>query len=277
MRTKQEETTMADDLTRAHAHISDAEWRTRCDLAALYRLVALYGWDDLIFTHISARVAAADSLVRQPDGSWGPAAADHFLINPYGTFFDEMTASDLVKIDIDGRTVGDSTAMINPAGFTIHSAIHSSLAGAHFVIHLHTDAMTGVSAQKEGLLPLTQNALLLRPQIGYHDYEGVALDLEERARIVADIGQKKVLMLRNHGALTWGGTAAEAFTVIYFLEQACRQQIAALSAGRGNLIEVGQEVQYKVAPLSLGVGFVGQLTWPGLIRKLKRENPGYDS
>ncbi|ESQ89280.1 hypothetical protein ABAC460_13380 [Asticcacaulis sp. AC460] len=265
-----------DDQVRTHAHISDAEWQKRCDLAALYRLVALFGWDDLIFTHISARVPAKDSLVKQPDGSYAPAEVDHFLINPYGTFFDEMTASDLVKIDIDGNAIGDNKAMINPAGFTIHSAIHSALGDAHFVLHLHTDAMTGVSAQKEGLLPLSQNSLLLRPQIAYHDYEGVALDLEERARIVSDIGSKRVLILRNHGTLTWGSTAAEAFTIMYFLEQACRQQIAALSAGRDNLIEVGQDIQDKVAPLAMGVGFVGMLTWPGLIRKLKRENPGYD-
>ncbi|MBW8881265.1 MAG: class II aldolase/adducin family protein, partial [Asticcacaulis sp.] len=219
-----------DDRAVIRKHISDAEWQIRCDLAALYRLVALYGWDDLIFTHISARVPAAQSLVRQGDGAYAPATSDHFLINPYGIFFEEMTASDLVKIDIDGNAVGDSRAMINPAGFTIHSAIHGALNDAHYVLHLHTDAMTGVSAQKDGLLPLTQNALLLRPQLGYHDYEGVALDLDERTRIIADIGTKKALMLRNHGTLTWGTTAAEAFTVMYFLEQACRQQIAALSA-----------------------------------------------
>lgn len=265
-----------DDLNRPHTHVSDAEWRVRCDLAALYRLVALFGWDDLIFTHISARVPANASMVKQLDGRYQAAEADHFLINPYGMFFDEMTASDLVKIDCDGNAIGDNRAMINPAGFTIHSAIHSAIPEAHFVLHLHTDAMTGVSAQREGLLPLTQNALLLRPQIGYHDYEGVALDLEERGRIIADIGSKKVLMLRNHGTLTWGATAAEAFTIMYFLEQACRQQIAALSAGRQNVLEVGQVVQDKVAPLAMGVGFVGQLTWPGLIRKLNRENPGFD-
>ncbi|HVZ30549.1 MAG TPA: class II aldolase/adducin family protein [Asticcacaulis sp.] len=259
------------------AHISDAEWQIRCDLAALYRAVALYGWDDLIFTHISARVPAQASLVRQADGAYAPADTDHFLINPYGLFFAEMTASSLVKIDIDGNIVGNAQAMINPAGFTIHSAIHGALRDAHFVLHLHTDAMTGVSAQREGLLPLTQNALLLRPQLAYHDYEGVALDLEERARIVADIGAKRFLMLRNHGTLTWGMTAAEAFTSMYFLEQACRQQIAALSAGRDGVLEVGQAVQDKVAPLAAGIGFVGALVWPGLMRRLAREAPGYDS
>ena len=266
-----------DDPGAVRAHISDAEWTLRRDLAALYRLVALHGWDDLIFTHISARVPAKDSWVRQADGGYAPGDADHFLINPYGMFFHEMTASDLVKIDIDGRAVGDSQAMVNPAGFTIHSAIHAAVPQAHFVIHLHTDAMTGVSAQAEGLLPLTQNALLIRPQLAYHDYEGVALDLEERGRIVRDLGDKRFLMLRNHGTLAWGGTAAEAFAAIYFLEQACRQQIAALSAGRAGVLEVGQEVQDKVAPLSLGVAYVGVLVWPGLMRRLAREMPGYDS
>jgi len=266
-----------DDGAALRAHISDAEWQARRDLAALYRLVALYGWDDLIFTHISARVPAGESWVRQVDGAYGPADTDHFLINPYGLFFTEMTASALVKIDSDGRMVGDNQAMVNPAGFTIHSAIHGAVPQAHYVIHLHTDAMTGVSAQKAGLLPLTQNALLIRPQLAYHDYEGVALDLEERGRIVRDLDGKRFLMLRNHGTLAWGSTAAEAFTAIYFLEQACRQQIAALSAGRDGVLEVGQEVQDKVAPLSQGVAYVGALTWPGLLRRLAREAPGYDS
>ena len=266
-----------DDAGLLRAHISDAEWQARCDLAALYRLVALHGWDDLIFTHISARVAAKDSWVRQVDGTYGPAEIDHFLINPYGLFFHEITASNLVKIDGNGTAVGDNQAMVNPAGFTIHSAVHGAVPQAHFVIHLHTDAMTGVSAQKEGLLPLTQNALLLRPQLAYHDYEGVALDLEERGRIVDDLGGKRFLMLRNHGTLAWGGTAAEAFAAIYFLEQACRQQIAALSAGRAGVLEVGQAVQDKVAPLAQGVAFVGQLIWPGLMRRLAREAPEYDA
>ena len=266
-----------DDQVPVRAHISDAEWKIRCDLAALYRAVALYGWDDLIFTHISARVPAKDSLVKQADGSYAPADTDHFLINPYSVFFPEMTASALVKIDINGNSVGPSSAMVNPAGFTIHSAIHGAITDAHFVIHLHTDAMTGVSAQKEGLLPLTQNALLIRPQLAYHDYEGVALELAERERLIADIGTKRFLMLRNHGSLAWGMTAAEAFTEIYFLEQACRQQIAALSAGRDGVVEVSQDVQDKVAPLSGGVGFVGVLVWPGLLRRLGREMPGWDN
>jgi len=256
---------------------SEVEWRIRRDLAALYRAVALYGWDDLIFTHISARVPSTDSLVPSGDGSFKTSDTDHFLINPYGSFFEEITASSLVKIDIEGRVVGDASQMVNPAGFTIHSAIHSALPDAHFVMHLHTPAMTGVSAQKAGLLPLTQNALLLRPQLAYHDYEGVALDLAERERIIGDIGQRKALMLRNHGTLTWGNSAGEAFTIMYFLEQACRQQIAALTAGQGGITQVSQSIQDHCAPLSAGVGYVGALVWPGVLRKVAREAPGYDT
>jgi ribulose-5-phosphate 4-epimerase/fuculose-1-phosphate aldolase len=269
---------MALDQQEARAaHISDAEWQIRCDLAALYRLVALYGWDDLIFTHISARVPAKASLIKQADGTYAASTVDHFLINPYGLFFEEMTASSLIKIDLNGNMIEAAAGFVNPAGFTIHSAIHAAVKDAHFVMHLHTDAMTGVSAQAEGLLPLTQNALLLRPQLAYHTYEGVALDLAERERIVADLGDKRILMLRNHGTLTFGAVAGTAFVSMYFLEQACRQQIAALSAGRSGVLEVGQAVQDIVAPLSGGVGMVSGLVWPGLIRRLKRENPGWDN
>ncbi|UDF02201.1 class II aldolase/adducin family protein [Asticcacaulis sp. AND118] len=267
---------MPADTAPADPLISPAEWAIRKDLAALYRLVALFGWDDTIFTHISARVPAKDSRVTGPDG---PVASqvDHFLINPYGMFFEEMTASALIKVDLDGNMVGRSEGFVNPAGFTIHSALHAACPDAHVVIHLHTDAMTGVSAQKEGLLPLTQNALLLGPHITYHGYEGVALDPDERQRIVADLGQKKIMLLRNHGALAYGASAAEAFTLIYFLEQACRQQIAALSAGRDGVLEASQDAQDKVAPLGAGVGFVSGLLWPGLMRRLERNYPGWDA
>ena len=255
--------------------ISDFERKARIDLAALYRMVAMMGWDDLIFTHISARIPAQHSLVKQADGQYGVSKTDHFLINPYGLFFEEMTASSLVKIDIDGKIVSDAPAMVNPAGFTIHSAIHSALHQANYVIHLHTPAMIGVAAQKEGLLPLSQNALLLLPEVAYHDYEGVALDLDERARLINDIGQKHVLILRNHGSLTWGQTAGEAFTSIYFLELACQQQIAALSAGRDGVLLAPQDSIDKTAPLAKGLGMVGGLIWPGLLRRLDRTFPGY--
>ena len=239
-----------------------AEWQARIDLAALYRLIALHGWDDLIFTHISARVP-------------GPQA--HFLINPYGWHFEEITASSLVKIDLDGRKVDDSTHPINPAGFTIHSAIHAARADAHFVIHVHTDAGVAVSAQTGGLLPITQHALTVLPNLAYHDYEGLALNLDERTRIVADLGDKSVMLLRNHGTLALGSTAGEAFLQLFMLERACQQQVMALSAGREGLREATPAAQQEVKSQIAMMGpMASRLAWPGLLRKLNRESPGYD-
>ncbi len=239
-----------------------AEWQARIDLAALYRLIALHGWDDLIFTHISARVP-------------GPQA--HFLINPYGWHFEEITASSLVKIDLDGRKVDDSTHPINPAGFTIHSAIHAARADAHFVIHVHTDAGVAVSAQTGGLLPITQHALTVLPNLAYHDYEGIALNLDERTRIVADLGDKSVMLLRNHGTLALGSTAGEAFLQLFMLERACQQQVMALSAGREGLREATPAAQQEVKSQIAMMGpMASRLAWPGLLRKLNRESPGYD-
>src|SRR5580693_9100480 len=186
--------------------VSAEEWRVRVDLAALYRLVALFGWDDMIYTHISARLPGPDH---------------HFLINPYGQFFDEITASSLVKIDLQGEILQETPYFINPAGFTIHSAIHAARDDAHFVIHLHTDQGVAVSAQAEGLLPLTQHALVTLPRLAYHDYEGIALDLDERERLVADLGDKSVMLLRNYGTLALGRTAAAARNAMFFLERAC--------------------------------------------------------
>src|SRR5712692_356464 len=176
--------------------VSEQEWRARVDLAAAYRLVALYGWDDLIFTHISARVPGADH---------------HFLLNPYGMMFDEVTASSLVKVDLDGKKVLDSPYFINPAGFTIHSAVHAAREDALCVMHLHTDYGIAVSAQKKGLLPISQQSMFALASLAYHDYEGVALDEEEKPRLVADLGNKVFMILRNHGLLTVGKTRAEAF------------------------------------------------------------------
>ncbi|MFN3353255.1 MAG: class II aldolase/adducin family protein, partial [Brevundimonas sp.] len=208
---------MADGaVVSLQSRVSEAEWKTRVELAALYRLVAMHGWDDMIFTHISARV---------------PGPETHFLINPYGYFFEEITASSLVKVDLDGNIVQETTNFINPAGFTIHSAVHAARDDAHFVIHLHTDAGVGVAAQKHGLLPISQNACLLQHQVAYHGYEGLALNHDERERLVADLGDKPLMLLRNHGTLAVGRTAAEAWIGIYFLEKACKQQVAALSAG----------------------------------------------
>src|SRR6202000_2987110 len=177
--------------------VSAEEWKLRLDLAATCRLVAMYGWDDMIFTHISARV---------------PGPEHHFLINPYGLLFEEITASSLVKIDMDGRKVVESPYPVNPAGFTIHSALHMNRDDAHCVIHLHTDDGVAVSAQEEGLLPLDQHAMMICGDIAYHDYEGIALDLDERDRLVADIGaDKHAMILRNHGTLALGKSCADAF------------------------------------------------------------------
>ncbi|OYX93741.1 MAG: hypothetical protein B7Y78_07900, partial [Caulobacter sp. 35-67-4] len=212
--------------TSLRGKVSDAEWQARVDLAALYRLVAVHGWDDMIFTHISARI---------------PGPEHHFLINPYGRFFGEMTASDLVKVDLDGNVIDKTPYFINPAGFTIHSAVHAAREDAHFVMHLHTDQGVAVSTHREGLMPLAQQALIVLPQLAYHDYEGIALNLDERERLVADLGDKKLMMLRNHGTLSVGSTAAECWMGMFFLERACKQQVMALSAGRDNVMMAPEE------------------------------------
>jgi len=241
--------------------VSEAEWKARVDLAALYRLVAVHGWDDMIFTHISARI---------------PGPEHHFLINPYGMFFGEMTASYLVKVDLDGNVIDKTPYFINPAGFTIHSAVHAAREDAHFVMHLHTDQGVAVSANKEGLLPLSQHALIVLPQLAYHDYEGIALNLDERERLVADLGEKKLMMLRNHGTLSVGTTAAECWLGMFFLERACAQQVMALSAGRGNVLEAPEAAQAEVrSQTGMGMGMIAGLAWPGCLRKLDRESPGY--
>jgi ribulose-5-phosphate 4-epimerase/fuculose-1-phosphate aldolase len=257
---------MADDATIAgavKAQVSEAEWKARVDLAALYRLAAIHGWDDMIFTHISARI---------------PGAHDEFLINPYGLFFEEITASSLIKVGLDGRILQETTGFINPAGFTIHSAIHAAREDAGFVIHLHSDASVAVSAQAEGLLPLTQHALLVRPHLAYHDYEGVALNPDERTRIVSDLGAKSVMLLRNHGALSLGPTAGAAWVAMFFLERACVQQVMALSAGRAGVLLARPEAQEEVrAQTAAGLSLGGALSWPGALRQVQRRSPGYDA
>lgn len=240
--------------------VSAEEWKIRVDLAALYRLVALEKWDDLIFTHISARIPGPDH---------------HFLINPYGMLFEEITASSLVKIDLEGRILQETPHFVNPAGFTIHSAIHAARDDARFVMHLHTDCGIAVAAQKEGLLPLSQHALIVRPWLAYHDYEGVALNLDERERLVADIGDKKLMLLRNHGTLALGPTAGECWVRMFYLERACRQQVMALSAGRENVLIASEASQEEVRrQVDGGVGEL--LAWPGCLRRLDRLAPGYD-
>ncbi len=243
--------------------VSEAEWKARVDLAALYRLVAMHGWDDMIFTHISARI---------------PGPEHHFLINPYGMFFDEITASSLVKIDLDGKVLQETPYFINPAGFTIHSAVHAAREDAMFVMHLHTDQGVAVSAQKEGLLPLSQHALIVLPQIAYHDYEGIALNLDERERLVADIGDKTLMLLRNHGTLAVGDTAAACWLGMFYLERACLQQTMALSGGRENVLFAPEAAQAEVkGQMGRGMGPIGNLAWPGCLRQLDRNLPGYDA
>ena len=242
--------------------VSEAEWKTRVELAALYRLVALQGWDDMIFTHISARV---------------PGPQTHFLINPYGYYFEEITASSLVKVDLDGNVVQETDSFINPAGFTIHSAVHAARDDAHFVIHLHTVAGVGVAAQKHGLLPLSQNACLLQNDVAYHGYEGLALNHDERERLVTDLGHKNMMLLRNHGTLTVGETAAAAWVRMFFLERACAQQVAALSAGLENVLHAPDAAQEETKYQGQGVGMISALAWSGALRQLDRRSPGYDA
>lgn len=249
------------EIPSLEGKVSQEEWKIRVDLAAAYRLVAHYGWDDLIFTHLSARI---------------PGPEHHFLLNPYNLMFEEVTASSLVKVDVHGNAVDPSPFITNPAGFTIHSAIHMAREDAHAVIHLHTPHGQAVSAHGEGLLPLTQTAMLIRDEVAYHDYEGVAVDLDERERIVADLGSKGAMLLRNHGTLAVGETVGEAFLRIYFLERACLAQILALSAGDNvnNPPQGAPEVAAKQGRIGLKLA-AGALAWPALLRKAYRLDPSF--
>lgn len=254
-------TTTNSAITSLQAKVSAEEWQARVDLAALYRLVAIQGWDDLIYTHISARI---------------PGPERHFLINPYGLLFEEVTASNLVKIDLHGNILQETPYTVNPAGFTIHSAIHEARGDAEFVMHLHTDHGVAVSAQAEGVLPLTQHALNVLPKLAYHDYEGVALNLEERTRLAAHIGDKSLMMLRNHGTLAVGRTAAECWYDMYFLERACTFQVLALSSGRARVLLAPEAAQDEVRKLvARSSGDAGRTAWQASLRKLDREWPGY--
>ncbi|MEO0466359.1 MAG: class II aldolase/adducin family protein [Pseudomonadota bacterium] len=245
------------------SRVSEEEWAARVDLAAMYRLTAINGWDDMIFTHISHRVPGPDH---------------HFLINPYGFLFEEMTASSLVKVDLDGNIVDETPYFINPAGFTIHSAVHAARDDAHVVMHLHTDDGVAVSCQKEGLLPLSQTAMIVCHDLATHAYEGIALDHGERERLVADMGGHNNLLLPNHGTLTVGGTAAECYLRMFFFERACSMQVRALSAGRENVLEGTPDVQKTVKDQSNPEGtkvLANMLAWPALLRKLDRDCPDY--
>jgi ribulose-5-phosphate 4-epimerase/fuculose-1-phosphate aldolase len=254
---------MNEPAPQLDASVSTEEWRVRVDLAACYRLVAMFGWDDLIFTHISARL---------------PGPEHHFLINPYGMTFDEITASSLVKVDLHGNKVAASPHAINPAGFTIHSAVHAARDDAQCVLHVHSVNGVAVSAQDAGLLPLSQHSIFVLSSLAYHDYEGVALEDDEKPRLVRDLGDKRFLMLRNHGLLTVGRSVAEAFVAMYFFEAACMMQVRAQSGG-GTLRLIGREIvdgaQAQWERVTHGAG--GGLAWPALLRRLDRRNPGYAS
>lgn len=241
--------------------VSADEWQLRVDLAACYRLVALYGWSDLVFTHISARV---------------PGPEHHFLINPYGLMFDEITASSLVKVDQQCNKIIDSPYPVNPAGFVIHSAVHAAREDIQCVLHTHTKAGIAVSAQKNGVLPISQQSTFVLASLAYHDYEGVAFRDDEKPRLQADMGHANFLMLRNHGLLTCGKTIADAFLSMYTFENTCQIQIAAQSGGSElthvdpRIIDgVGQAMKVQ----SGGLG--GMFVWPSLIRKLDRIDDSY--
>lgn len=237
--------------------LQKAEWQARVDLAAAYRLVALYGWEDLVFTHLSARV---------------PGPEHHFLINPYGLLFHEITASSLVKVDQDGQVVeAGGISRVNPAGFTIHSAVHMGRDDAHAVMHVHAADSVAVSAHKDGLLPLSQTAMLCQDHIAYHDYEGVALNLDERERLIRDIGDKNMLILRNHGILTAGSSVPECFTYLYFLMKACEIQVRTAQP----YCLPSDEAIATTREQSQSLGKAAALTWPALIRLLDSKNPGY--
>jgi ribulose-5-phosphate 4-epimerase/fuculose-1-phosphate aldolase len=241
--------------------VSPEEWQLRVDLAACYRLVALHGWSDLVFTHISARI---------------PGPEHHFLINPYGLMFDEITASSLIKVDQDCNKLITSPHPVNPAGFVIHSAVHAARPDIQCVLHTHTRAGIAVSAQKNGVLPISQQSTFVLASLAYHDYEGVALEDDEKPRLVRDLGDKRFLMLRNHGLLSVGRTVAEAFVGMYFFETSCMMQVRA-QAGGGPLRRIPQHIvddaPRQFATVTRGAG--GNLAWPALLRKLDASNPGY--
>ena len=241
--------------------VSPEEWKLRVDLAAAYRLVSLYGWSDLVFTHISAR---------------NPGPEHQFLINPYGLLFEEITASSLIRIDQQANKLHDSPYPVNPAGFTIHSCVHAAREDAGCVMHTHSRAGIAVSAKKEGLLPISQQSTFVLPSLAYHGYEGVALRDDEKPRLAADLGDARFLILRNHGLLTVGTSVAEAFLGMYTLENACRIQIDAQSGG-SELIHVDPRILVGMAQVLKHVTADqgAQIAWPALLRRLDRELPGY--
>ena len=245
-------------LTAANAE----EMRVRRDLAACYRLVAQFGWDDLLATHLSAKVPGEEA----------------FLINPIGLMFEEITATSLVKVNLAGQILQETPFAINRAGFVIHSAVHEARPEAGCVMHLHTRDGVAVAALEEGLLPVNQTAMIVAPHIAYHEYEGVAFDEQERARLAADLGDKKLMLLRNHGTLAVAPSVAEAFSLIYLLEWACTVQVRTLSMNRP-LHSAPEEAVRRTGILldhqEHSARYAEDLVWPALLRKLNRDNPGY--
>ena len=245
--------------------ISAEEMKVRQDLAAAYRLVDLFGWSDLIGTHLSARI---------------PGSEDHFLINPYGLLFEEITASSLVKVDMYGNIIGETEQEINPAGFIIHSAVHMARPEVAGVMHTHTPACVSIATQKAGLLPLTQHALAVLDHTAYHEYEGISMDEGERERIAEDFGDKNILFLRNHGVLTAGRTVAETFVWLYRAERASRMQLAIQQSG-ADYIEIPESIQQSTIAQNRknnsdsGYRPIGLKEWPALLRRLDRIDPGY--
>jgi len=245
--------------------VSAEEWALRCELAACYRLVAAYGWTDLVFTHISAKL---------PDSVTG--GEHQFLINPYGLMFDEITASSLVKVDMACNKLHDSPFPVNPAGFVIHSAVHEARPEAACVLHTHSRAGVAVSAQQHGVLPISQQSTFVLASLAYHDYEGVAFRPDEKPRLQADLGTANYLVLRNHGLLTVGKSIPDAFLSMYTFENTCRIQIDAL-AGGSELTRVDPRILAGMADVMrvATAGQGAQIAWPALLRKLERLDPGY--
>jgi len=237
------------------------ERQIRVDLAACYRLIARYGWDDLVFTHVSAKI---------------PGPGERFLINPFGMLFEEITASSLVVVDLTGQVIGESAWPVNPAGFVIHSAVHAARPEVQCVLHTHTVDGVAVSAQAGGVLPISQQSLFVLASLGYHTYEGVALNDDEKPRLVRDLGANTFLMLRNHGLLTVGASIADAFLAMYIFQSACAIQVRA-QAGGGELVPIEEKIlagaRAQAGQVTRGLG--GELAWPGLLRKLDRLDAGY--
>jgi ribulose-5-phosphate 4-epimerase/fuculose-1-phosphate aldolase len=245
------------------AGCSEVEWAVRVDLAACYRLVELFGFSDLVFNHITAKV---------------PGETHHYLINAYGLAYEEMTASNLVKIDLEGRILQSGAHEINPAGFVIHSAIHAARDDAQCVLHTHSPAATAVACLPEGFVPMTQGGFQFHKRIAYHDYEGFALDDAEKRRLVEDLGPHQVMLLRNHGVITIGRSVAEAFRRMYFLEQACRIQLAVMHDGRKPYLpsaEVAEHTARNWESGDAGIGTAEPREWQALLRRLDRIDPSY--